>query len=321
MTPHQFRVYDVSLDTARALCDAHGVAAPTRIRRVPKGEVSAVFLLELADGSGAVLKAYLRHQNPAALVTEHAVIGYLHRHSDLPVPAWTRLDLSRDVLAWPLALMECRPGVDADDLWPRLEPADAARLVRGCGRMLSALHRVGCHAAELSDSGLAPAENWAEREEHEFATAVRRLTDQGWLDPYLLERAQQVWDQGRSVRATPFAPVLMHGDYQLWNLRVDPHTLQPLGLLDWGQAALGPASADVRDMELNLFLDRPRLRREFWHGYGSGDPDERELERLRQAALCRALSLLAAYWGPTQSITPASVWHLLAPWSEQMDEG
>lgn len=321
MTPHQFRTFEVSLAVAQRLCAHHGVPAPTAVRRAARGEVSAVFLLDLVDGTRAVLKVYLRHRHPRDLAGEHAAIRHLHRHSRVPVPAWNQLELESDDLPFPYALMAALPGIDADDLWPTLDRSDAARLVRGCGELLATLHRSVLHSQELAGAGLPSADEWVEREEHEFIDALRRLKGQGWIDPYLLARAQQVWEQGRDVRADEFAPVLLHGDFQLWNIRVDPATLAPVGLVDWGQASFGPASIDVRDLELNLFLDRPRLRREFWLGYGRSEPDEHEIERLRQAALCRALALLAAYWGPTQKVTPATVWHLLAPWSEDLDEG
>ncbi len=319
MTAGQFRTFEVTLPMAHALCIEHGLAAPTGVRRVTKGEVSAVFSIDLADGQGAGLKVYLRKQEPGVLVAEDEVLGQLRRHSVLPVPAWSILDLNGGQLGWPHALHQRLPGLDADTVLERLELAESARLLRRCGEMLSRLHRVSLSGSGLQRAGLPTAEDWAAIQDAEFDLALERLRGQGWLEERLLERAAQVWAIGREIRQLPFDPVLCHGDYQLWNILVDPETLVPTGLLDLGQAYPGPAAADFRDMELNLFGNSPRLRSAFLQGYGWDDFDERERERLRQAALCRALALMSAYWGPTKQITPATVWHLLAPWSEDAE--
>jgi hygromycin-B 7''-O-kinase len=316
MSPTQFHGYTLAPQDVSRLCRAAGLPDALRATRVAKGEVSAVFGLELADGRAAVLKVYLRNQNPTTLAAEHALLRHLHEHSTVPVPAWSVLDVSGRELPYPWAILERVGGVDADAIWPRLDAAAARRLVRGCGALLAALHAVPPQSPELTAAHLPPAAQWARREDEEFTRSVQRLAQQGWIDPKLLQRAEQVWADGAAMRAMPFKPALCHGDFQLWNIRVDPDTLEPVGLLDMGQAFLGPPSADGRDMEINLFLDRPALRTAFWQGYDAGELEECERERLRLAATCRALSLLAAYWGPTQNVTPAKVWRLLAPWSE-----
>jgi len=319
MTPGQFRTFEVALEVAATLCREHGLPEPLRVARLAKGEVSAVFALDLADGQGAVLKVYLRNQEPRVLVAEDEVLGHLRRHSALPVPAWSTLNLNGGKLGWPYALHQRLPGIDADTLLTRLDLPESARLLRRCGEMLSRLHRVSLSGSGLKRAGIDGEASWAETQDAEFDLAVERLADQGWMDARLLERARQVWAVGHEIRHLPFDPVLCHGDYQLWNILVDPATLCPTGLLDLGQAYRGPAAVDFRDMELNLFGNSPRLRSAFMQGYGWDDIDERERERLRQAALCRALALMSAYWGPTKQITPATVWHLLAPWSEDAE--
>jgi len=63
------------------------------------------------------------------------------------------------------------------------------------------------------------------------------------------------------------------------------------------------------------------MREAFWRGYGCIPPVGLEAERLRLSALVRALSLLCAYWGPAQNLTPATVWLLLSPWVEDAELG
>lgn len=315
----QFQAFTVPLATIARFCRAHDVAPPVSAERIRKGEVSASFALDLADGARAVLKVYCRSRDPSWLMREAASIEYLRQYGEVPVPGWSRLDVSGEVIGYPCLLMAHIGGVDADEIGPG-EPFREVLLMRHCGAALAALHRTPLdHCREVTERGVYPAEAWVERTESHFATAVAKLRRQGWLDEALLNAAEEGWQRGlRSLRA-PYEPVFTHRDYQLWNLRVDPDRLEVLGLLDFDAAGLGPAESDVRDLELNLFLQRPWLRREFWLGYGKPAPVGVEADRLRQSALVRALSLLAAYWGPTASVTPATIWLLLSPWTADAD--
>lgn len=319
MTPTRFRRFTISLELAAQLCAEHGLPAPVSLERVPHGEVSGVFLLDLTDGQSAVLKVYLRNHEPRLLVAEQAIFEHLRRQARLPVPAWTHLNLEGGELGWPYALQQRLPGVDGETVLLGEDLPGTERLLRRVGETLAQLHHVSPLGSWLERADLPSADSWLPSLEAEFSQAVARLEQQGWLEPELLHRARLVWAAGSSVREAPFEPVLCHGDFQLWNLLADPQSLQITGLLDIGQAYWGPAAVDFRDLELNLFGHAPRLRQAFLHGYGWHDFDERERERLRQAALSRALALLAAYWGPTAMITPAAVWHLLAPWSEDAE--
>ncbi len=321
MNPAQFRAYTIDLATAAAFCRAHGVARPVAVERIRKGEVSASFVLTLETGAAAVLKVYCRSQDPSWLARDAASQDYLRRHSEVPVPDWGRLDCSGDIVPHPCLLMDHVGGVDADEVAVEGPEARAALLMRRCGAALAALHRTPlAQVATVLAAGLYPAERWAERTGEHFELSVRTLRQQGWVDPYLLAAAEEAWGAAQAALTEPFRPVFCHRDYQLWNLRVDPASLAVLGLLDFDAAGLGPAESDVRDLELNCFLAQPWLRRQFWLGYGRPAPEGLEAERLRLSALVRALSLLAAYWGPVAQVTAATVWALLSPWNEDADE-
>lgn len=316
----EFRAFRLQDAAVADFCRRHGLPAPRCVERIQKGEVSASFSLDLADGSGAVLKVFCRSQDPSALVRQEAVLRWLREHGTVPVPGWTILDVSGEVLPHPCLLMERLPGVDADDLWPYLDRAGRQRLLRRCGKVLRALHATpldGCGA--LLSGGAYPAEVWAERTAAAFAGALDGLARQGWIDPSLLAAAARHWESHREHLDSPFEAVLLHRDFQLWNLRVEPTSLEVLGVLDLDQAGLGPHVADARDVELNLFVHHPWMRREFWLGYGGPPPSGVEAERLRLSALARALSLLCAYWGPTANLTVATVWLLLSPWTEDAE--
>ncbi|MBI2301842.1 MAG: aminoglycoside phosphotransferase family protein [Armatimonadetes bacterium] len=320
MDAAEFRAFRVPREHVERFCRAHGLAEPRAFERIAKGEVSASFSLDLLDGTAAVLKVFCRSQDPSAMVRQEATLRYLRAHSDVPVPAWTLLDISGREVPYPCLLMERLGGVDADELWEQLERGRAGLLLRRCGAALRALHRAPLEQAEeLFAGGVFPPEVWADRTAEAFDHAVDGLARQGWADPALLAAARAAWEQGKAALYAPFEPVLLHRDYQLWNLRVDPDTLEVIGVLDLDAAGFGPAVADVRDLELNVFLPRPWLRAEFWRGYGCPPPSGIESERLRMSALARALSLLCAYWGPTANLDAATVWLLLSPWTEDAE--
>jgi len=322
MDAAEFRAFSLPLDTVDRFCRQHELGRATGLERVRKGEVSATFRVGLEGGETAILKVYCRSNDPQWLIREHASFEYLRRHGDAPVPGWSRLDISQDIIPFPCLLGAHMPGVDGDEaLGPSAPRVRLARLMRRCGAALAALHRTPLDAVdELHEGGIYSADRWAGRTVAQFEQTIRSLRDQGWIDVSLLNEAERTFNRQIDALNAPFEPVFCHRDYQLWNLRVDPDSLDILALLDFDSAGLGPAESDVRDLELNEFLARPWLRREFWTGYGRPIPAGLAGDRLRLSALVRALSLLAAYWGPTDRVTPASVWLLLSPWAEEIED-
>lgn len=322
MDAAEFRAFSLPLDVVDRFCRQHDLGPATGLERIRKGEVSASFRVALSDGESAVLKVYCRSHDPQWLIREHASFEYLRRHADVPVPPWSRLDVSMDIIPFPCLLGAHMAGVDGDEVLNGSSPrVRLAMLMRRCGAALAALHRTPLDAVEqMLEGGIYPADRWAGRTVAQFEQSMRSLRDQGWIDPSLLKEAERTFNRQVDALYAPFEPVFCHRDYQLWNLRVDPDHLEILALLDFDAAGLGPAESDVRDLELNEFLHRPWLRREFWTGYGRPIPDGLAADRLRLSALVRALSLLAAYWGPTDRVTPASVWLLLSPWAEEIED-
>ena len=319
MDAAEFRAFALPVQAVQQLCERHGLPAVRGVERIHKGEVSASFRIDLADDTRAVLKVYCRSQDPQWLERDAASLDYLRRVGEVPGPRWTRLDVSGVDVPFPCLLLDHIDGVDGDEA-PLGDRTRTILLFRRCGATLAALHRTPLdHVEEVQRQGLYPASVWAERTASQFVTAMANLREQGWIDPVLLAACDEAFEQEQEALWAPFEPVFLHRDYQLWNIRVDPETLAIRGLLDFDAAGLGPAEADVRDLEINHFLDHPGLRREFWTGYGRPQPVGRPAARLRVSALVRALSLLAAYWGPCQQVTSATVWRLLSPWSEDMD--
>ena len=322
MDAAEFRAFSLPLDLVDLFCQAQSLGRATSLERIRKGEVSASFAVGLERGETAVLKVYCRSHDPQWLIREHASFDYLRTHGEVPVPSWSRLDVSQSIVPFPCLIGAHMAGVDGDEALPPGAPrVRLARLMRRSGAALAALHHTPLDAVdEMLMGGIYPADRWASRTAEQFQVTVRSLRDQGWIDPSLLNESERTFERLSPALNAPFEPVFCHRDYQLWNLRVEPDELRITALLDFDAAGLGPAESDVRDLELNHFLARPWLRSEFWTGYGKPPPSGVTADRLRVSALVRALSLLAAYWGPTDRVTPASVWLLLSPWAEEIED-
>ena len=148
---------------------------------------------------------------------------------------------SQDVLGAPFIMMEYRAGVVIRDRLPAAHAALAdvgARLTDTLVSVLARLHRIEPEQAGLATLGRP--ENFLER------------TARGWA-----RRAEQAWDGSppplahdlpariERHRPGPYTAVLLHNDYKLDNLILDPDTLAPRALIDWDLGTRGSALWDL----------------------------------------------------------------------------
>lgn len=297
--------FSLPLATVNQLCRHHGLPRAVGCQRLERGEANALFEVDLAGGERAVLKVFCRATDTSGVRREAALLQHV-RHGGLPAPAWAVADESSAIVPYPCLLLARVDGVDADEVWLRLDEADRSRLLRNAGALLARLH-----ALPLPDCDQPPRPaTWAAREERDWEQALRQIDRQDWMELGLRREVERVFDQGLPRLRAAYQPALLHYDFQFWNLRLDPESLAVAGLLDLHSAVVGPPVADARDLELNLFLAWPEWRREFWRGYGAA-PDGGEAARLRIAALVRAMVLLARYWGRAPQVGPEQLWLLL----------
>ena len=75
LTYQEFVEYEIPLPVAQAICSKAGLPKPTSIRRLRRGEVNAVFLLELPGGDSLVLKVWVRCSDDEVMRREEGVVG------------------------------------------------------------------------------------------------------------------------------------------------------------------------------------------------------------------------------------------------------
>jgi aminoglycoside phosphotransferase (APT) family kinase protein len=206
------------------------------------GRSNLTYVVRGADRTWVLRRPPLGHVLPTAhdMAREFRVLGAL---ADTRVPAPRPIALCEDatVNEMPFYVMEYRPGVVlADDL-----PAgyadrqeDRRRIGEAMIDTLVDLHAVDYRAVGLANFGRP--QGYLERQ-------VRRWAEQ-WERSKTGELAEIDVLRERLRRALPEspAPTIVHGDYRLGNLALDP--LDPgrvVAIFDWEMATLGDPLADL----------------------------------------------------------------------------
>jgi aminoglycoside phosphotransferase (APT) family kinase protein len=175
------------------------------------------------------------------MVREHRILSRLW--TALPLaPRSLHLCEDRAIIGAPFQLIEFRPGlvIKGDDR-RRFEgrPDNAARTGRMLVETLVAIHRVDAAAVGLADLG---------RPEGFVARAIK-----GWQgraerlelapDVHALCAEVATWLARQSVR--PRAPTLLHSDFKLDNMIVEPRTLAAVAVVDWDMGTRGDPLFDL----------------------------------------------------------------------------
>lgn len=186
---------------------------------------------------------------------EYHITSALWQHTAVPVPEPIALCEDESVLGVPFYVMGDVAGTVVRD------PADAAALgeeVRAAAALravevLAALHAVDIAAAGLADLG--PHDGYVRRQLRRWLSQVEQSGD--------TEAITVLGEQQRALlAATPSAPAgiaLVHGDYRLDNLVVDPDDGTVRAVLDWEIATIGDPLADLAS--LLVYWDEPHDKR------------------------------------------------------------
>lgn len=211
------------------------------VAQFPTGASNLTYWIRVGEWEGVLRRPPLGPVPPRAhdMVREGRLLERLNPFFPLAPRPFVICE-DPDILGAPFHVMEFRRGVVIDSTFPPgVAPTmeNCARIGRAAIETIADLHRVDWKAAGLEGIGRPEGflrrqvEGWIgryERARTEDSPAAEPLTD--WLRQTLPE--------------SPPATVI-HNDFKLNNLLIDPATLEISGVLDWEMATLGDPLLDL----------------------------------------------------------------------------
>ncbi|HEY8494574.1 MAG TPA: phosphotransferase family protein [Myxococcota bacterium] len=220
-----------------------GAVPPLRFTLIGGGRSNLTYRVEDARGSRFVLRRPpLGHVLPTAhdMAREHRVLCAL-ADTEVPVARPIALCTDASLIGAPFYVMEYVTGVVLADRLPEgyaTHPEERRRIGEALIDVLVRLHAVDFRAVGLADFGRP--EGYLERQVRRWAQQWER-SKTGPLPA--IEELQR-----RLVAALPVspAPTIVHGDYRLGNLALDPADPGTVvAVYDWEMATLGDPLADL----------------------------------------------------------------------------
>jgi aminoglycoside phosphotransferase (APT) family kinase protein len=178
------------------------------------------------------------------MAREHRILSRLWRALPL-APESVYLCEDKSIIGVPFQLIEYRPGlvIKGDDKRHFLgRPEVAARTGRMLVETLVAIHQVDAAAVGLGDLG--KPEGFIARAIRGWSGRAERLDLRD--DTRTLARELSGWLERQRIR--PAAPTLLHSDFKLDNLIVEPATLSPVAIVDWDMGTRGDPLFDLATM-------------------------------------------------------------------------
>ena len=251
---------DFDLEATERYLRAHVEDVPEgelEVSQFPSGASNLTYLLRVGDWEGVLRRPPLGPVPPKAhdMGRESGILARLNVVFPLaPKPYFFCEDES--VIGAPFYVMERRKGVVIDDTFPDGVDHDE-ELCQGISRtLLDTL--VELHAVDLREAGL---EDLGKPEGF-----LRRQTE-GWISRYEKAKTDEIEEVGpltdwlaRDIPKSP-PPAVIHNDYKLNNLVLDPVDLKGVrAVLDWEMATVGDPLFDLA-VSLSYWIE-------------PGDPDE-----------------------------------------------
>jgi aminoglycoside phosphotransferase (APT) family kinase protein len=214
-----------------------GGDGPLAFRLIAGGRSNLTYLVEGGGQQWVLRRPPLGHVLATAhdMAREHRVLSAL-APTDVPVARPIALCEDPTVNDAPFYVMEYRPGVVVHEALPpgfAAREDDRRRLSHALVDTLVGLHAVDVAAVGLGDFG---------RPDGYLARQVRRWATQWTGNPVVDECLRRL---ARAVPDSP-APTIVHGDYRLGNVCLDPADPgRIVAVFDWEMATLGDPLADL----------------------------------------------------------------------------
>jgi aminoglycoside phosphotransferase (APT) family kinase protein len=212
------------------------------VSQFPSGASNLTYLLKVGDWEGVLRRPPLGPVPPKAhdMGRESGILAKLSAVYPLaPRPYFFCEDES--VIGAPFYVMERRTGVVLDDTFPDSVEHDE-ELRRGIsGTLVDTL--VELHAVDIRETGLGDL--------GKTDGFLRRQTE-GWISRYEMAKTDEIGEVEsltdwlvREIPKSP-PPTVIHNDYKLNNLVLDPEDLTEVrAVLDWEMATLGDPLFDL----------------------------------------------------------------------------
>ena len=218
------------------------IGTPLRFSLISGGRSNLTYHVEGPGGVCVLRRPPLGHVLPTAhdMAREYRVLTAL-RESAVPVPMTFALCADSDTNGAPFYVMEHRAGIVLQAELPvgyAAEATDRRRMGSELIDVLARLHAIDPDSVGLGDFG--KPDGYLERQ-------VRRWSQQ-W-ERSKAEDLPEVEELIRRLRAaipTSPAPTIVHGDYRLGNVALDPTDPgRIVAIFDWEMATLGDPLADL----------------------------------------------------------------------------
>ena len=215
-------------------------------RQFAGGFANLNYLVRIDGGEAVLRRPPMGPLPPGAydMGRESKILSRLHEQYPL-APRALHLCEDDGVLGAPFQITEFRRGISCRSELPSEHAGDPA-VGEQLGAMLvdrlAELHRVEPAAVDLDDLG--KPDGFLERAVRGWRKRAN-LAIEGWGTEATRKRIERVGEWLDAHRVPDGPASLIHNDFKLDNLLLDPKTLEPVALVDWDQGTRGDGLFDL----------------------------------------------------------------------------